>query len=437
MKTLDAHPAHHGTLPNGLRVVVVSLPHLSAGYAAVLCRTGPRHERPAVHGISHLCEHMLFRGAGPHSSSRALNTAAEAFMGSLEAHTSRDVAQYGTTFRQGAVEDALTLLGHMVSRPRLLDLRVEKRVLLEEIQECFDEDGTEIEVDNVARAAVYPGQPAGLSIDGTLSSVKRLGVRQLRAHLDWHYVTGNMVVCVAGPVEARAVMRAARRAFSTVAVGPRRPLPGGVPVPSKGPHLTTVDNPGPQTALRLTFPAFAAGHAAAPALGLLRRVLDDGFTSRFQAELVDRLGLAYEMWVDVDAMEDHGVLDMGAQVTAGREARTVRAMLKEAFRLTRTPPTKGELSRARDRMAWALVQMHDHAASTAEWHGRSLLLGLESRPSAVVAAASAVRGAEVRAVAQQVLRPDALGITTVGPAGRGQKTRLRNGLLRATAALGR
>ena len=55
---------HHAVLPNGLRVVGIELPHLHAGHVAVMVRTGPRHETPATHGLSHLCEHMLFRGCG-------------------------------------------------------------------------------------------------------------------------------------------------------------------------------------------------------------------------------------------------------------------------------------------------------------------------------------------------------------------------------------
>ena len=426
-KAVSGFPPHHQVmLPNGLAVVAVVLPHLSAGWAGVMVRTGPRHEMRPTHGLSHLCEHMLFRGAGPYATSQAVAAAAERFMGSLEAHTSRDQAVFGTAFRpQDGVRAPLELLGHMMARPHMVKLAVEKRVLLEEIMECFDERGQEVEIDNLSRAALYPDHPAGLSIDGTPDSIRRFTRRHLVAHLQRFYVPANMVVTVAGPLDPADVFAAARRAFSLLRTGPRPPLPEGSPRSVRGPAVKVVPHPGAQTQLRFSWNALPAQDPRMAALTLLRRILDDGFTSRFQAELVDRRGLAYEMWADVDALEDHGTVEFGATVSPGKEVATARALLAEARRVATTAPGRQEVERARQRQLWAFLQMHDNAAAVAEWYGRQTLLGLPASPDAVLQSAQKVRPSDVRAVAAAILDPDALVLTAVGVLSRREAAQLR------------
>ncbi|MBI5494659.1 MAG: insulinase family protein [Deltaproteobacteria bacterium] len=431
MKRAQQHPAARlHVLPNGLRVVAVALPHLSTGHAALFTRAGPRHETDATHGLSHFVEHMLFRGCGPWRTSREVALHAESFMGSLEGTTWRDHAVYATAFRRGGADDAVALLGQMMRAPRFAHLAPEKSVILEEIGECFDEDGAEIDPDNLARAALYPAHPAGRSIDGSLQSVARFGRRQLWAHHHRFHVGRNLVLAVAGDVDPARVTRLARRHLGALPAGTAPGLPGGTPVPLRRPRLVHVRQPGPQTQLRLSFATPGARHPDAWPLQLLRRVLDDGFASRLQAELVDRAGLAYELWAEVDLGEDAGAFDFGALVTRGKEVRTLRALLREVDRLARHGPGRAELARARQRFAYGLEQMHDHAASVAEWHGRGTLFGLPTDPRAALRLAAAVTPAAVRRVAAAVFRAPSVVATAIGAVPRAELSHMRALLVR-------
>ncbi|MEW5847349.1 MAG: pitrilysin family protein [Myxococcota bacterium] len=416
-------------LANGLTLVAVELPHVSAGYAAVMVRTGPRYEDARTHGLSHFCEHMLFRGCGKWRTAQEIARVAEGFCGSVEAVTYRDHAVYSTAFEPTAAPRALDLLASMMRAPRFEGLAVEKRVILEEISECFDENGREIEIDNISRQLLYPDDAAGLSIDGTPQSVSRFRRADLVEHHARFYGAANMVLAVAGPMPPSRVMRQARAAFRGLPSGQRARLASPAQ-PSRGPRFRHVRHPGSQSELRLSFHAFSATATQVPALQMLRRVLDDGFTSRFQAELVDRRGLAYEMWADVDLAEDCGSVEFGAAVTHGKEARTVRALLQEAQVLADTGPRRDELTRARVRFAWALRQMHDQPAAVAEWHGRSLLLGLERRPQHVLKSVSAVRPGDVRRVAEEVFRAGRCALTVVGAPPRRELDAARRALTR-------
>lgn len=405
---------HVFELNNGLQVVVVELDHLRAAHAAVFVRTGPRYESPRTHGLSHLVEHMLFRGCGPWRSCQELSREAERFQGMVEGVTYRDHAVYSTPLDPQGIGQALRLLATMMGVPRFQGLGTEKKILLEEINECFDERGQEIEIDNIASRLMFPDHPAGISIDGSLASVRRFRVKDLRDHHARFYTGSNMVVSVAGPVKAAEVERLARRAFASLPRGTR--LHNGCPlsVPDQAPRFKLVRHPGSQTQLRLSFLAYPHGDPHVPALHMMRRVLDDGFTSRFQAELVDKRGLAYEMWADVDLLEDVGTMEFGALVTHGKESRTVRALLGEALRLSGDGPRADELVRARKRFGWALFQMHDHAAAVAEWFGRALLLGLTRRPQTILEQAMSVTPKQVRDTARELFQPARLALTVVG-----------------------
>ncbi len=408
-------------LRNGLPVVAVELPHLAAGYVSLHVRTGPRHETGATHGLSHVAEHMLFRGAGRWPNSHAVAAAAEAFMGTPEAATYRDHASYGTTFRPDGLKDALALLAAMVRAPRLEGLEVERNVILEEIQDAFDERGRVIDVDNVARQLLFGAHPAGRSIDGTPQGIARLSRAALRAHHRRFYVAKNMALCVAGPNAVAKVQAAASRAFGSLRAGARASLPQGSAVPVVGPQVHWVPHPGSQVSLRLCFAACPVAHPHAVALQVLRRVLDDGSTSRLQSELVDRQGLAYELWADADLAEDHGCFDLGATVSPHKVGRVVAALLNEVATLKRQAPSAQELRRAVDRLAWGIETLRDAAPSAAEWYGRAALLDLPLQPAALLRQARAVNAAACREAARAWLSPWRMVVAGVGDVPPAQK----------------
>jgi predicted Zn-dependent peptidase len=413
------------TLDNGLTVVVVALPHLRAGHATVFVRAGPRYEDKATHGLSHLCEHMLFRGSGPWATSQAMAAHAERFHGTLEGVTYGDHVTYGTAFHPSGARDALQMLALLVTRPRFTDLAVERRILLEEVRECFDEKGREVDVDNMAARLLYPDHPAGLSIDGEPGRLRRYTRAHLQAHHARAYVAGNMVLAVAGPVRPPEVLAWARHAFRKLPPGEPLPLPGGPPVPPRVPCFRAVRHAGGQSEVRIAFPALGARDPRSLGLHLLRRVLDDGFTSRFQAELVDRRGLAYELWADVDLAADHGALVFGALVACGKEVRTVRALLAQARALAHKGPTSRELETARRRYGWALEQMYDHAPSAADWHGRGVLWGSEHRPATLLRQSSLITPGVVRGLARELLVTQHAVLAVVGALPRGGAPALR------------
>src|SRR3954467_2350393 len=229
-------PVHKSTLPNGLRVVTVELPHLHTGMIAAYVRAGSRHEEPAQNGVSHFLEHLFFRGSEGHPDGRAMNALVEDCGGSLNGVTTRDHGYYFSPVHPERLEIPLAVLGDMLARPLFKEIELEREVILEEILDEVDEQGRDIDVDNLAKRALFPDHPLGLKIAGTRESVAALTEADLRAQHERAYGARNLVLACAGPLEHGRILDLAEKHFGGLPQGEvLRDEPP--PEPPKGPQL--------------------------------------------------------------------------------------------------------------------------------------------------------------------------------------------------------
>ncbi|HEY0988386.1 MAG TPA: insulinase family protein, partial [Kofleriaceae bacterium] len=138
------------TLDNGLAVTTVALPHLHTAVCALFVKVGARFEVPSDNGLSHFTEHMLFRGTDRYPTSLALNTAVERLGSTLHAETGRDYTLFQLALEPELVAPAIEVLGELLSRPRFSDIELERELILEELNEDYDEQGVEINADDIA-----------------------------------------------------------------------------------------------------------------------------------------------------------------------------------------------------------------------------------------------------------------------------------------------
>jgi hypothetical protein len=178
-------------LPSGLTVVTIETPHLHSVMCAVYVRVGSRHEDERTNGVSHMLEHLFFRGSQRFPDSVRMNAAVEAQGGNLNGVTMRDSSYFYTPTHVDGVEVSLEILGDMLTRPRLTHLETEKRIILEEMLDEVDERGRDIDVDNLSKRLLYPDHPLAMKIAGTTDSVKGLTLRDVKRHFERAYVGGE------------------------------------------------------------------------------------------------------------------------------------------------------------------------------------------------------------------------------------------------------
>jgi predicted Zn-dependent peptidase len=196
---------------------------------AAFIKVGSRFESPAHNGLSHFTEHMLFRGTERFPTSLALNTAIERLGSTLHAETGRDYTLFSMSFEPERVGAGLELLGELLGRPRFGDIELERELILEEINEDYDEHGVEINADDIARGLVFADHPRGQRIIGPRSNVELFSLADVGRHFATFYGARNANLCVAGPVEHGPVVEYAARAPASMPAGARAEVPAAPP----------------------------------------------------------------------------------------------------------------------------------------------------------------------------------------------------------------
>lgn len=415
-------------LPNGLLVALEPAPHLSTACVALSVRVGSRHERPEESGISHFLEHMIFRGTRKHPTSHAWNDAFESLGGTLSAATSADHTIFDVTVPPDAVSVVVGLLAESFE-PILSHVDVEKRVAREEILEHLDEEGRNVDADDLVHQAAFGTHPLGLPILGTEESLDGFTREQL---LEWHgkhYVASNAVLAIAGNFDADAVLEAATASFASLPRGARvDPAPFVRHEP--GPRFTYVDSVGAQTDVRIAFASPRESDPLHPGASVLAQIIDDGMSARLFRTIVEDKGLAYDTFGEITTYEDAGLYVLGASC-AHENAETVTAALLElVMDIADGPIDPHEIDKAKRRATFGLVAANDDATSLANLAADSLLFQTGHDLESLRLRTERVTEADVRAAARAIFRNDNLQVVAVGSLSEEEEASLRERVLR-------
>ena len=412
-------------LANGLRVITVEQPHLHSATATVMVGCGSRHERAGEWGLSHLLEHMLFRGSKHFANGRQLAHVFERAGGALQAATWRDHTSYTTSLHPSHLKTVLAALADMVVSPLLHELDLERNIVEEELQAELDEYGEDIDLGNVSRSSIWRKHPMGRRIIGTIDGLRAHTAADLRAYHGRHYNAHNAVICVAGRVQADHVEALIEDFFG--------PMPGGSktvdgPAPRFAPSetLTSRRLPGSQVGLQLTFGALPDTHADFVALTLLSSILDDGLTSRLPHALCEREGLVYELSSGLDCYADCGLYDIEMQLAPGRASRAVATTLQVLRHLCREGITASELEAARQRHLHELEFRVDSTEELAQHFAVDALFDRRRSLEDDVRRLQAVGPADVQRVAHTLFSSGKVHGTLLGPVDRADMEAIEN-----------
>jgi predicted Zn-dependent peptidase len=408
-------PVHKSVLPNGLRVVTVELPHLHTGMIAAYVRAGSRHESPAQNGVSHFLEHLFFRGSAGFPDGRGMNALVEDCGGSLNGVTTRDHGYYFSPVHPARLDVPMQVLGDMLARPLFKEIELEREVILEEILDEVDENGRDIDVDNLSKRALFPRDPLGMKIAGSRETVLDLREEHLREQHARAYGARNLVLACAGPVQHARVLELAEKNFSALPPGAllvESPVNGA----PRGPQLVAVQHTESQMELQLSYRGPPEEHADFPVLRVIKRILDDGLASRLQLQLVERKALAYSVGAGMDGFSDCSVFEVGCACAPKKSPAALAEMLRLLDELRSTDVPDDELSRAKKKTRIGLEFSLDSPAEMIGWFGGGELLHppVESFES-WIARIEQVTAQDVRRVASAIFRRENLIACAVGP----------------------
>ncbi len=406
-------PFRGTTLGNGLRVVVAPQPQLHRAHVALYVRVGSRFEEHRTNGLSHFLEHMMYRGTPSLPHAHDVNLAFESLGGYLYAATQTDFGVFSVTLPKESLRDASMLFGEVVRDPTFADIEIEKEIVCEEILEDLDEEGRQVDADNLSREMIYPTHPLGYTITGDEKRVRSFDEEMLRTHHARHYTAASSVLAFSGPVGFDEALEIADAAFGK--------MPRGVPVAAeapvhaqKKPRVKIVENVSSQTELRVCLRAIGERTGARPTMDMLMRILDDGMSTRLYHRVCDDKGLCYDVSAGYDGYEDDGILDFAAGCQHPRTSVVTKEILALLVELARSGPTEAELTKARRRNAWEVLGMFDSPEDLAGFYAGGLLFERFETPEARLAANAAVTAEQVRSLAETLAQPERINVLAVG-----------------------
>jgi predicted Zn-dependent peptidase len=415
------------TLDNGLAVSTVALPHLHTAVCSLFVKVGARFEAPEDNGLSHFVEHMLFRGTERYPTSLALNTAIERLGSTLHAETGRDSSLFQLALEPAHVPEALDLLGELLGRPRFTDIDLERQLVLEEINEDYDEAGIEINADDIARGLVFEDHPLGQRIIGPRTNVERFSNDDVRRHFAAFYGGKNAHLCVAGPIEHARVVEQAARALAAMPSGARAEVLAAPPI-AKGPRLQHVRDAGSQTALAVVFRAVPELDPSYISLVALGRILDDGMSTRLHYTLADQKGLAYSINAAIEPLADAALFEIAGATANAKVPVLVKELLALLDGLRTGKMTEDELAKARVRYRYETLASIDDAATMAGWFGGTALYYKPPTLSERLAQMQKVTIDDIVQVAEKVLSPQHLVLAAVGSLSRARLGELKQAI---------
>ncbi len=398
-------------LDNGLSLFVLPDKRLPIVSLQVHYKVGSRHELPGITGISHLFEHLMFRGTqtlGPEEFSRIL----QAKGGEINAFTTRDHTSYFENLPAEHLELGLSLEADRLKHLKLDDdnFQPERQVVISE-RKLRSVDSPFGLVTEQLFAAAYTQHPYQWPVIGWDQDLRRLTLKDCLTYYRSYYHPGNMTVVLAGDVVPEAVRDLVDRYFGNI------PSPGPPPViqvqepPQRGERRAEVKKVSQVEALFAGYHIVGMDHPDIYALNLLGLILSGGKSSRFYQEFV-RVGKAVELDVELAPLpfssEDPDLLVIAAVAVPGRPLNELEKELWAALnRLKTEGVTPAELARAKklQRAQMARNLMHNFF--------RGLLVGLfhlktrdGSRVNKLLSSFEEVTLEDIQRVAQTYLRED-------------------------------
>jgi len=285
---------HRTVLPNGLTVLSEFMPGVRSVALGAWVRSASLHEAREQMGVSHLLEHMVFKGT-ERRSAKELALALESLGGSLDAYTGREHTAFQARVLDEHLPQAADVLFDLMFRPALrqADLDLERGVVLEEI--AMVEDTPDDIVFELHNAALWGEHPFGYSILGTPETVEALEVVDLRALHDRAYRAANVVVAAAGHVRHEQLLEVLTAAgWAGLPSGSGAP-PRVPPARPAAPSEQVVERDTNQLHLVLGNAIVPHGDPRRHALLLVNTLFGGGMSSRLFQRVREELGLAYSV----------------------------------------------------------------------------------------------------------------------------------------------
>lgn len=402
-------------LSNGVTVVSEFMPGVRSVAIGAWVRAASVHEPRELMGVSHLLEHMVFKGT-TRRSAKEIAMSLENLGGSLDAYTARDHTAFQARVLDEHLHQAADILGDLVFNPLLResDLALERRVVLEEI--AMVDDTPDDLVFELHNELMWGDHPYGYSILGTRATVASLGAGDLRALHERGYQPQHLVVAASGHVHHDELLEAlTRTGWADV---PRGEAPLAVSPPPTGapPMVRHVAREAAQTQIVLGSSTVPYGDPMRYPMTLASLLLGGGMSSRLFQRVREELGLAYSVYSFHSYHADSGIHGIHVATSPENAGVALEAVRGELARVADEGFTEEEIEAGKGQLKGQVTLSLESASARMYRAAATELYDEPYRPlDEVLSQIDSIRAQDVGLAAHTYLTPDCQTVLSLGP----------------------
>jgi predicted Zn-dependent peptidase len=398
-------------LANGLRVATDRMDSVETASIGVWADVGTRNETAEINGVSHLLEHMAFKGTARRSA-RAIAEEIEAVGGHLNAYTAREQTAYYARILSGDVPLAVDIIADILQHSTFdaEELMRERTVVLQEIGQA--EDTPDDIVFDYFQERAYPDQAMGRPVLGKAEIVREMKGETIRNYMRQHYAPERLVLAAAGQVEHDKLVELAGKAFAHLAGGGAGPAE-----PARyGGGESRIERDLEQVHLVLGLPGVGYLDPDHYAMGILSTLFGGGMSSRLFQEIREKRGLVYSIYSFASAFRDGGVFGIYAGTGESEAAEILPLVIEELRRLPESL-TAEEMERARAQAKAGVLMARESTSNRAEQLASQLLIyGRPMASEEIIQRIEAVDQAQLARAARRLMKGQPT-LAALGPLG--------------------
>jgi predicted Zn-dependent peptidase len=399
------------TAANGIRIVCEHIPTVRSVAAGVWCGGGVVDEPPALNGISHLIEHMFFKGTARRT---AADIAAEidGVGGTLDAFTEKESVSFFAHVLYEHADLALDLLSDILLQSTFPaeEFAKEKNVVAEEIK--LYEDSPDDKIHDLVTAVIRPGEAIGMPILGSFETLAQIDRGDALRFRQTAFTADRIVIGAAGYVDPDEFADMAEKYFADVPGPNEPPPPEAAEWPTPQPAQTKDTE---QTHLCVAVPALPFGDPDRYVLALLTTILGGNASSRLFQKVREDRGLAYSVYAYGRGFRDGGLLVAYAGTSPATVVDTRNIILEQFADLATNKVSEAELKRTREFLKGTLMLSLE---STAARMGRNVrhevYLGRHVPLEETLAGVEAVTAEDILRLAGELFAKEP-AIVAIGP----------------------
>ncbi len=400
------------TLKNGIRILSRRMPHVRSVSMGVWVNAGARDETPEQNGLSHLIEHMIFKGTAKRSAYEIAKQF-DAIGGQTNAFTTMETTCYHARVMDTQLETMADILTDIFLNSVFDENEVERErpVILQEIG--MVEDSPEDYVHLLSGYAFWGEHALGRSILGTRENVMGFDAGAIKRFFHRLYQPDRILISVAGNVAHQQIVDLVAPAFEQVPAG------NGFPertCPVTGSEIRLHQRQLEQAHVCVLTPGLAVTDPRRYTLSLINSILGGNMSSRLFQEIRERRGLAYSIYSFVSSHVDTGMFGVYVGVDPARVRETTALIVQQMRRIKEALVDDAELRDAKEFTKGSLFLSSESSDNQmARLAQNELHFGRAFSLDEVVAGIEAVSVEDIRELAGALFTQDRLALTLLGP----------------------